>query len=138
MIILDTNILSALMQAEPERTIVAWMDRQPRISLWTTSVTVLEIQFGLKILPVGKRRTSLIQKFEEVVRLLEDRVAPLDIEAAEQAADLMASRYTKGRPRDFRDTMIAGIVLSRKATLATRNASHFDDLSIPVVNPWQG
>jgi predicted nucleic acid-binding protein len=32
--------------------------------------------------------------------------------------------------------MIAGIVLACHATLATRNASHFDDLSIPVINPW--
>ena len=36
----------------------------------------------------------------------------------------------------MRDTQIAGIVEARRATLATRNTRHFDDLSTPVINPW--
>jgi predicted nucleic acid-binding protein len=47
----------------------------------------------------------------------------------------MAARHKRGQPGDLRDTMIAGIVLARHATLATRNTSHFDDISA-VVNPW--
>jgi len=46
----------------------------------------------------------------------------------------MAVRYKKGRPDEMRDTMIAGIVLASHAKLATRNTSHFEDLSVPVVN----
>jgi hypothetical protein len=42
-----------------------------------------------------------------------------------------------GRPGDLRDTMIAGMVISTGATFATRNVSHFDDLSTSVINPWQ-
>jgi len=30
------------------------------------------------------------------------------------------------------------IVLACQATLATRNTSHFEDLSVPVINPWAG
>jgi predicted nucleic acid-binding protein len=32
--------------------------------------------------------------------------------------------------------MIAGIALAANASLATRNTKHFEDLSVPVVNPW--
>jgi toxin FitB len=138
MIILDTNVFSALMQAVPDKPVVAWLDRQPRISIWTTAITLLEIRFGLQILPAGKRRGTLIQKFKTVLDMLERRVAPFDLQAAEQAGDLMASRYTQGLPRDLRDTMIAGIAVARNATLATRNTTHFNDLSIPVLNPWEG
>ena len=49
----------------------------------------------------------------------------------------MAIRQRKGRVVDLRDAMIAGIALAHRATLATRNTRHFDDLSTPVVNPWQ-
>jgi hypothetical protein len=42
----------------------------------------------------------------------------------------------KGRPGELRDRMIAGIVLASHAKRATRNTSHFEDLSVPVVNPW--
>lgn len=137
MIILDTNVLSALMRHSAEKKVVEWLDKQPRTSIWTTSVTILEIRYGLQILPAGKRRSALIQTFEKVlVDKIESRVAPFDTAAAQQAGDLMALRHRQGRPEELRDTMIAGIVLASHATLATRNTSHFEDLSVPVVNPW--
>jgi toxin FitB len=106
-------------------------------SIWTTSVTILEIRFGLQILPVGKRRSLLIETFNRVLSdTIGNRVAPFHAEAAQHSADLMAMRHKKGYPGDLRDTMIAGIVLASNATLAARNTSHFQDLSVPVVNPW--
>jgi predicted nucleic acid-binding protein len=41
-----------------------------------------------------------------------------------------------GRPVDMRDTQIAGIALARRATLATRNVRHFEDLQLQIVDPW--
>lgn len=136
MIILDTNVLSALMRRTPDKDVIAWLDRQPRTSVWTTAVTILEVRFGLQILPAGKRRTLLIQAFEVALDTIGKRVAPFDAAAAQQAGDLMASRQKKGRPVELRDTMIAGIVLAHNATIATRNITHFDDISASVVNPW--
>jgi hypothetical protein len=78
----------------------------------------------------------LFKAFGELLNQLENRIAPFDDEAANQAADLMASRQRKGKTVELRDTMIAGIVLSRHATLATRNLIHFEDLSLPIINPW--
>lgn len=137
MIILDTNVLSALMRREPERPVVEWLDRQPWASVWTTSVTILEIRFGLQALPAGKRRARLIEAFERAVNdRMEQRVAPFDTAAAEYAADLSVIRKRKGRPVELRDTMIAGIALSRGATLATRNIRDFSGVSLPLVDPW--
>jgi predicted nucleic acid-binding protein len=39
-------------------------------------------------------------------------------------------------PPKLRDTLIAGIVLARRASLAIRNVAHFSDISAAVVNPW--
>ena len=106
-------------------------------AVWTTSVTILEVRFGLRTMPLGKRRARLVRVFETILAdKISQRVAPFDTAAARQAGDLMAFRYRKGRPGELRDTMIAGIVLACHATLATRNISHFDDLSVPVINPW--
>ena len=44
MMILDTNVLSALMSREPDKRVILWLDKQPRTSIWTTSVTVLEVR----------------------------------------------------------------------------------------------
>ena len=137
MIILDTNVLSALMRHSADKKVVEWLDKQPRTSIWTSAITILEIRYWLQILPAGKRRSALIQTFEKVLlEKIESRVAPFDTVAAQCAGDLMALRHRKGRPRELRDTMIAGIVIASHAMLATRNTSHFEDLSVAVVNPW--
>ena len=137
MTILDTNVLSALMKRMPDQQVIAWADKQPRTSIWTSSVTVLEIRFGLQVMPLGRRRLELMEVFERVLSdTIEGRIASFDTLAAQFAADLMAVRHKRGRPVDLRDTMIAGIALARKATLATRNITHFQGLAIRVVNPW--
>lgn len=137
MIILDTNVVSALMSRMPDQRVTAWLDKQPRTSIWTTSVTLLEVRFGLQTMPVGRRRAQLLRAFETLLAdKIERRIAPFDTAAARQAGDLMAVRYKKGRPGELRDTMIAGIVLACQATLATRNIAHFSDLAVPVMNPW--
>lgn len=137
MLILDTNVLSALMSRSPDERVIRWLDQQPRTSVWTTSVTVLEIRFGLEIMAAGKRQAQLAKAFEAVLSEgFEGRIAPFDKSAAEAAGRLMAARRKKGHPVELRDTMIAGIVLASHATLATRNTQHFDDLAVPVINPW--
>lgn len=137
MIILDTNVLSAVMCAEPDPRVVAWLDSQPSESIWLTTITVFETRMGLALLPASRRRRSLEQSF--VLLLLEDlehRVLDFDSDAAVAAAAIAAKREKAGKPVDIRDTAIAGIARARKATIATRNVRHFDDLDIPVVNPW--
>ena len=137
MIILDTNIISALMREPPERAVREWLDRQPRSSVWTTAVSVFEIRVGLMIMAAGRQRTRLERDFDATLnRDLERRIAPFDSAAAEKTTTLMASRRRAGRIGELRDGMIAGIAIARHATLATRNTRHFADLPVPVVDPW--
>jgi predicted nucleic acid-binding protein len=78
-----------------------------------------------------------MRAFETVLAdKIEWRIAPFDTAAAQQAGDLMAVRYKERRLGELRDTMIAGIVHACHATLATRSTSHFEDLSVAVINPW--
>jgi toxin FitB len=136
MIVLDSNVLSELMRPRPEARVIAWLDRQPQTSIWTTSVTVFEIRFGLQVMQTGERRTFYTRGFEGLLGAIDHRIAPFDTEAAQHASALMAARKIQGRPRELRDTMIAGIVLAHRASLATRNISHFDDVSATLVDPW--
>jgi predicted nucleic acid-binding protein len=135
MTILDTNVVSEFMMRSPSPKVIGWLDRQPRSSLWTTAITIFEIRLGLQIMP-RQRRDVLNQRFDDVLARINEQIIPFDTEAAQEAASLTASRKMQGRPRDLRDTMIAGIVLARRASLATRNAAHFDDISAPLIDPW--
>lgn len=138
MIVLDTNVLSALMRRERDVAVVAWLDRQPAESVWITSITLFEVRLGLALLPAGRRRQSLEAAFQRLLEEdLENRVLDFDRDAALEAAALAAERQRAGRPVDMRDTQIAGIALARRATLATRNLRHFEGLRIRVVDPWE-
>jgi predicted nucleic acid-binding protein len=136
-IVLDTNVLSALMRSSPDAVVVEWLDRQPADSVWLTSITVFEARFGLALLPKGRRRSGLERAFDRV--LMEDlssRVLTLDEMAAVTAAQIAADRQRAGRIVDLRDTLIAGIAQARRATIATRHTRHFEGLDVPVVDPW--
>lgn len=136
MIILDTNVLSALMRDSPERKVVSWLDRQPQGSIWTTSITLLEIQVGLRTLPVEAERAALSEKFERLLDSIYHRIAVFGEEAARLSVGLAVSRQKNGRAADMRDCMIAGIVLAHHATLATRNVNYFSDIAAKIINPW--
>jgi len=136
-IVLDTNIVSALMQDEPDRKVQTWIDGLPRSSVWLTAITVFEIRYGIEKLAKGRRRQRLEEDFARILNIaLQDRILALEADAAALAAVLAAKRKREGQATDLRDTLIAGIVISRRAEFATRNTRHFRDLPIRLINPW--
>lgn len=138
MIILDTNVLSALMRRDPDPVVVTWLNHQAPQSVWTTAVTVFEILFGIELLTASRRRQQLEKAFQSA--MAEDfsgRILPFDQTAAREAALLAAKRRRQGLPLEIRDIQIAGIALARRATVATRNIKHFSGTGIDLVNPWE-
>jgi len=138
MIFLDTNVISEIMRPQPDPEILLWLDRQPVFSIWTTTVNIFEIRFGLQSMPTGRKRSTLIALLDRWLdEVVQERIASFDPAAARLAANLAAERKASGRPGEVRDTMIAGIVLASRAKLATRNVKHFEDIATSVMNPWE-
>jgi len=136
-IILDTNIVSALMAKEPPAAVVRWLDRCPPESIWTTSITIYELRLGIERLAGGRRRRELEDQFAQVIRDdIQNRVLALDTHSAHEAATLSAQRQSRGMPAEIRDTMIAGIALAHRADFATGNMRHFQDIDIRLIDPW--
>jgi len=137
MMLVDTNVLSAMMRSAGEPAVERWFDAQPPESVWTTTITISEIRFGLALLAPGRRRDRLYDAFDHAIdEVLGGRVLPFDRTAAETAAAIAARQRQIGRPVEIRDVQIAGITAARKATLATRNTRHFENLEINLVDPW--
>lgn len=59
MILLDTNVVSELMKAQPEVRVLAWLDRHPRDRVFTSAITRAEVELGVALLPWSKRRDAL-------------------------------------------------------------------------------
>ena len=137
MIILDTNVVSELMRPQPSALVLTWVGNQSVRELCTTSISEAEVLYGIKILPRGKRRESLLSEAEGVFSEdLGGRVLSFDRDAAGAFSEIVAHRRSLGRPINFADAQIAAIASVSEATLATRDSDDFEDCGIEVVNPW--
>jgi predicted nucleic acid-binding protein len=117
--------------------LVDWLGARPPESIWTTSISVFEIRYGLQAMPKGRRRKALQAAFERSLDDdLEGRILDFDPEAAREAASIAAKLRAIVRPVEIRDVLIAGVVAARRATLATRNVKHFAEIAIAISNPW--
>jgi predicted nucleic acid-binding protein len=138
MLILDTNVISEIMQPSPSPRVLDWWSQQQTGELFTSAVSEAEILYGIELLPKGKRRDRLLAEAEAMFS--EDfagRILPFDEEAARVFAEIAAGRRTQGRPIAEFDAQIAAIARTHRAALATRNTTDFEACGVRLVNPWQ-
>lgn len=138
MIVVDTNVVSELMRPSPARAVTTWLLAHDGRELFTTSITLAEIRYGIERLPAGQRQRQLRETAQKVFTAFADQVLPFDRLAAVQYGSLVADRESAGSPIDGFDAQIASICRSRDAALATRNTTDFKGTGIDLIDPWAG
>jgi len=136
-IVIDTNVVSEIVKLTPAPAVLHWFELQKAGSLYTTTVTLAEILFGIELLPRGRRRDTLRDAASMILeQKFAGRILPFD-ESSAYAFAIIASEHRKGgRTIDDLDSQIAAIALSRSAALATRNVKDFRDCGLQLINPW--
>jgi predicted nucleic acid-binding protein len=138
MIILDTNVISALMGQPNNQKVINWLNHQRASDIWITAISLYELEFGIYLLPAGRKRTELMERVKQVVEIdLTNRVLPFDSRAARETAKLAAQRHQARTSQISPDTMISGVAIANRSAIATRNVRHFEMLSVAVINPWE-
>ena len=136
-VLLDTNVVSALIRKSPDPAVEAWAAGRPLEDLFFSAVGEAELRYGAAILPTGRRRETLVSEIDAMLRdAFENRVLPFGSEAARAYAEIAAMRRSSGRPIAPADCQIAAIARSRNMAVATRNVRDFEDIDIEVVDPW--
>jgi len=139
-ILLDTNVLSEFMRPQPAVAVVAWLDKQPSVEVFTSAISRAEIELGLLLMPAGRRQEALSRAaqvmFEEKFA---GRCLPFDEGAAPYYARIVAARTRMGRPMSVEDAQMAAIALAHRMALATRNTADFELIDgLALINPWDG
>lgn len=137
MIILDTSVASELMKPSPDPAVRDWIGARRGDELYTTSITLAEIRYGIERLPAGRRRDLSKATVDDVFAAFEDQVLPFDAAAAAQYPMIVTRRDRAGLPIDGFAAQIASICHTHDAALATRNLKDFQDTGIDVIDPWQ-
>ncbi len=137
MIVVDTNVVSEFMRAEPDPTVLDWALGFDAGELSITAITVQEIEFGVRRLPAGRRRSALLKAWGSTLEAFAGSVLTYDEPAARAAAQVLVEVNAVGRPVSLADAQIAGICVAGGHQLATRNVSDFEAVAdLVVVNPF--
>ncbi len=137
MIILDTNVFSEALKPSPSRAVLRWLSTQEKLAVFTTTITLAEVLYGIEVLPPGKRSGGLSHLVESLFAdEFQDRILPFDDDAARVFPEIVVDRERMGRPIAQFDAMIASIARCTRSTVATRNTDDFEDCGIQIVNPW--
>ena len=136
--ILDTNVLSALMSVPPVAAVIQWMDEQAADRLFITAITVAEVRYGLGIMPEGRRRTDLIMQADAMFgQDFRGRILSFDERAANAFGVLSSHRRAIGRPISISDGYIAAIATVHAMPIVTRNVKDFEELGLQLINPFE-
>ena len=133
--LLDTNVVSETTRSRPNPSVVDFLDQTSE--LWLASLVVHELEFGLRMMPAGRRRERLRTYLSRFLESYSDRILPVSETGAVWAARLRADAVMSGRPPDLIDVLIAGTAKANGLTIATRNVRDFEGLGVEVVNPWE-
>ena len=137
MIVIDTNVVSELMRATPDPTVLAWFAGHAADSLFLTAVSEAELRTGAAILPAGQRRDRLVGAIDAMIEQdFAGRILPFDSSAACCYAEIAAARRGAGKPIMDADCQIAAISSAYGAAIATRNVKDFEGCGIDIINPW--
>ena len=133
--LLDTNVVLELTKNMPDSRVIAFLAAQN--DLWLSIIVLHELDFGLNLLPLGRRRDRISVALATFVTEYKDRILPVDRPEAEQAASLRVQAGRSGRVLHLGDALIAGTARTHNLAVATRNVADFDGLDVDVTNPWE-
>ena len=127
---LDTDLLIAILRGKKEAyNRVIELDEEAKGA--TTAINAFEIFFG------AHKSAMKSKSVKEASKLLDRlEVIPLDLASSLKAGEISAELVAKGETIDYRDAMIAGIIIENNLMLVTRNKSHFTRIKSLKLETW--
>jgi predicted nucleic acid-binding protein len=132
--LVDANVLSERTKPEPAAAVVAWLARYQRCLL-VNPIILAELEYGILLLPAGRRRTRLEEWFAAGVKTLP--VLDLDAGTAKVWAELLAELKRKGQAMPIKDSLIAATARQHRLAVATRNIDDYRYAGVTLVNPFE-
>ncbi|HEX2528331.1 MAG TPA: type II toxin-antitoxin system VapC family toxin [Geminicoccus sp.] len=137
MYLLDTNVISELMKPMPDDNVRLWVMSTNSSQLFISVISLAEMVFGVERLPLGRRRTVLAAKLDDIrQRIFRANILGFGEDAAIRCGEIWALAQGKGRPPSLADAQIAATASVHSMTVATRDIDDFAAFGVPLVNPF--
>ncbi len=137
--LLDTNVVSEWVKTPPDANVVRWFAATDEQSMWMSVMTFAEIRFGVARMAGGARQDSLLAWLRsDLPTRFDGRIISVGLAVADAWGVIMAKSWASGTPLAVVDAFLAATAEAHDMTLVTRNTRHFENLEIPLLNPWIG
>ena len=134
--LLDTNVVSEAGKPAPDPRVLAFL--ADRIDLWLSVIVLYELDYGVRLMPSGRRRDARQATLMDLTARFHRRVLPVGRHEAGHAARLCARARRTGRTVHMGDALIAGTAAANDLVVVTRDADDFAPFDVEVLNPWTG
>jgi predicted nucleic acid-binding protein len=134
--LLDTNVLGELERNGGDPIVQAWLRPIMIGNLFTSAISIGELQFGIEKLPEGKRRSELNMWLDDIKERFTNRTLDFDQPSALIWGNIRAHLRRFGQEKPTIDLQIAATALRHGLPVVTRNTKHFEGLGLVVINPW--
>jgi predicted nucleic acid-binding protein len=131
--LVDANVLSEAVKPIPEPKVLAWLSAN-ETELAINPIVLGELQYGILLLPSGKKRDLLRKWLLSGVQYM--AMLDWDANTAMEWAHLLAELKTKGRAMPIKDSLIAASARQHRLSIATRNTKDFAHTRVPIINPF--
>ena len=136
--ILDTNVISELVSAQPNSNVIHWMEEADPESIFLSVIAIGGLKKGIEKLPNSKRKESLDKWLhEDLLVRFQNHLLSIDAETMLIWGSINARLEIAGRPISAIDSLLAATAQQHNFTLVTRNTTHFGNTGIILINPWE-
>lgn len=135
--ILDTNVISELVAAQPNPKVLQWIEEVDPDNIFLSVIAIGELKKGIEKLPESKRKELLnTWLHEDLLIRFQEHILPIDTETMLLWGTMNAQLEAAGRPISAIDALLAATAKQHHSTLVTRNTAHFGNTNILLYNPW--
>ena len=134
--LLDSDVLSATSRPSYSESVDTWI-RSHETELYTSSINIAELSFGVDRLRPGRKKQYLEQWLSELIETMGDHILRFDTRAARSWGKLQAELEHQARKMPIEDSYIAAVALRHNLTVATGNTADFKRSGLDTVNPFE-
>ena len=135
--LVDTNVLSELKRPRPDPQVVAFLATCSIGELYVSTVTLMEIRFGIERASSPATRADLERWLAEIIRpMFASRVLEITEDVMLTWRRMVDEGRKAGRTFSQPDLILAATALHHDLTLVTRNGKDFAGLAVTILNPW--
>jgi len=131
---LDSNLLSEVTKPSPNRKVIEWL-KENESECALSPIVLGEIEYGILLLPDGKRKQRLSEWFKAGVAQFP--VIGFNSDCANHWAHLLSRMKKEGVAMPLKDSLIVASALSHDLVLVTRNTRDFIYTGVDLLNPFE-